>query len=306
MDELRKNDGLIPVTVDKESFGIRHTIPRKIQLELKYYQMTKGKKRLVESKLYFEELCTTIAPAHFGGSVRILDMMQERRIYPCEVDINGNIKSRGYDLQLQYYPLGWFDLLNRFEFGGFVYFVFFTLVGLTICSMGGFVYGMNRLLTKLRHPPQFMGSSLMRLVARPQIQGAMLAVIPFITVVLIVHSLFSNSAFARSDIHQDWSKGGKVGDKEQIENGMGRLGSAFIVLGFYTVYQATQKLLIPVAQAKRVDHEAEEYMKGDSGLASKRAHFVWIGLTIEAILMCLWEFSYSDGKNGILQKEFAL
>jgi hypothetical protein len=287
-----RNSGLIPVTVNKEMGGFRHVIPRKVQLELKYFQVSKGEKRLVEAMFYFDELCTTQQPVHFGGSTNILDMMQERGIYPCDVDINGNIKSQGYNLDIQYYPLRWFDLLNRFEFGGFVYFVFFTLVGLTICLMGGFVYGLNRLLTKLRHPPQFMGSPLIKLVSRPQIEGATLAVIPYTAAILIIYSLFNYSTVAFNGVHRNWSKGGKVGDKEQIENAMGRLGSAFIVCGCFTVYCATQKL-IPAAQARRVDDSSK--LKGDTGiLASKRAHLIWIGLFVQAVLMCLWEFSYSD------------
>ncbi|KAL7555003.1 hypothetical protein ACHAWF_018580 [Thalassiosira exigua] len=289
LDRLRDHD-LIPITVDEEMGSHRHAMPRKIQLELKYFQVSKGKKRLVEAGLYFDDLCTTQQPEYFGGSLHILDMMRERGILPCHVDVNGAIKSQGYDLEIQYYPLGWFDLLNRFEFGGFVYFVFFTLMGIAIGSIGGVVYGINRLLTKLRHPPQFMASSLMRLVSGPQIEGAALAVIPYTVAVLSTYFLFSG-ILTFGEVHREWSEtNGIVGEKARLANTIGRVGSALIVLGFYTIYRATQKL-IPAAEAKKVGEE----MTDDSGaLAAKRAHFIWVGLSIEAILMCVWEFSYSD------------
>ena len=292
--DAMRNHKLIPVTVDKEMRGYRHAIPRKVQLELKYFQMSRGRKRLVEARVYFDDLCTTQQPDHFGGSIPILDMMQERGIFPCDVDINGNMKSLNYDLDIKYYSLGWFDLLNRFEFGGSVYFVFFTLVGLAICSMGGFVYGMNRLLTKLRYPPRFMGTALVKLVSRPQVEGVALAVIPYMTAILMIYSLFSDSTlFGFNSIHQDWLTGGRVGAKEQIANAIGRLGSAFVVLGFYSIWRASQKLIV-TSHANRVDDTTTPEKKNDSGLAAKRLHFIWIGLTTEALLMCLLEFSYSD------------
>ena len=91
LHDMRQHD-LIPVTIDKEMGGHRHSIPRKVRLELKlkYFQMTKGKKRLVEARAFYSEKCTTQQPGQFGGSTTILDMMQERGILPCDVDtING-------------------------------------------------------------------------------------------------------------------------------------------------------------------------------------------------------------------------
>ena len=109
LDYLRDYD-LVPVVLDKVSGGHRHAIPRTIRLGLRYYQMTKGRKRLVDARLYFEDICTTQKPEHFGGSLHILDMMQEREIYPCEVDVNGNMKSQHYNLEIHYEALFWFEL----------------------------------------------------------------------------------------------------------------------------------------------------------------------------------------------------
>jgi hypothetical protein len=101
--------GLIPVLIGSKKGGHCHAIPRKVKLELKYFQVSRQQKWLVEANLYFDDLCTTQQPKQFGGSANILEMMDERGIFPCDVDVNGNIKSQCYNLEIQYYPLAWFD-----------------------------------------------------------------------------------------------------------------------------------------------------------------------------------------------------
>lgn len=201
LDNMRDYD-LVPVVLDKESGGHRHAIPRTIRLELRYYQMTKGRKRLVDARLHFEDICTTQKPEHFGGSLHILDMMQERGIHPCEVDVNGNMKSQHYNLEIHYEALYWFELLNNFEFSGSVYFFFFAVMGLIACMIGVFAYGMNRLLTKLRYPPRFMGLELMKLVSVPQLKGVSLALMPYIATLMIIYTIFMDISF--SGIHRNW------------------------------------------------------------------------------------------------------
>lgn len=295
LDSLRNSYDAIPVSVDKDLAGHRHAIPKHVELELKYFQVTKERKRLVEANLFFSDLCTTQAPRYFGGSVDILDMMNERGILPCDVDINGKMKSQNYNLEVHYYPLAWFDLLNRFEFSQSIYFVFYTLMGLIICGIGGFVYGVNRLLTKLRHPPRFIG---IQLISRPQIEGVMLAILPYMAVILTIHSWFNDSSSWFEGIRGAWSDNSKIDDKTEVINAMSRLGSAFVVLGFFTIYRTTQ-VLIP-DKGKRSSSGDEQHNTGL--LTSKRSHFLWICLVIEAILMCVWEFSYSEAfKNNLFR-----
>ncbi len=286
-----RTHGMIPVSLDRESGGFRHAIPRTIHLEMKYFQVSKGQKRLVEANLYYEDLCTTQLPEHLGGSTSIKDMMQERGIEPCDVDVNKNIKSQGYDLVISYYPLGWFDLLNRFELGASVYAVLFAVVGTTVCAMGGLVFGINRGLTKLRHPPKFMGPSLVKLVSIPQIQGVGLAMIPNVSAVLGIFFLFSDSALTFPEVHQSWSSWGKVGDEEKSETSMGRLGSALVVLGIYCISRAAMTL-IPTTRVRRVGITSGLHSDPEN-VAAKRAHFIGVCLAIESMLLCLWEFSYS-------------
>ena len=86
--------------------------------------------------------------------------------------------------------------------------------------------------------------------------------------------------------------GGKVGVKQQVDNAMGRLGAALLVLGFYSIFRATHRL-IPTAFAEKVNSGPEKNSSGGH-LAAKRFHFMFATLTVQAAMMCLWEFSYSD------------
>lgn len=292
LNQLRNSYDVIPVSVDKDMGGYRHTIPRHVELEVKYFQESKGNKRLVEVSLYYEDLCTTQKPEQFGGNANILSTMKERGIVPCEVDVEGNIKSHQYNLEVHYFSLGWFDLLNRFEFRVSVYFFFFTIIGLAIYSLGGIVYGTNRLLTKLRHPPKFPGMALIKLVTKPQLEGCALALIPYMAAIMIIYSLFggSGSTFRLETIHRGWTRGGVLSDKEKLENSMGRVGSAMLVLGVWLVMRGVKQL---IPDKPLADNPEKRAISSGSSVA-KRAHFLWIGFCIQAMLMCALEFSYSD------------
>jgi hypothetical protein len=74
-------------------------------------------------------------------------------------------KHKRYELQVIYEALRWFELLNYFEFGDTLYFFFYTLVGAVTVFEGIVVWGLNRLLTKLRHPPIFHGGTLFYTIA---------------------------------------------------------------------------------------------------------------------------------------------
>jgi len=75
-------------------------------------------------------------------------------------------------------------------------------MGLIVCMIGVFAYGMNRLLTKLRYPPRFMGLELIKLVSVPQLKGVALALVPYISSLVIIYTIFTDISF--SGIHRNW------------------------------------------------------------------------------------------------------
>ena len=286
LNQLRNSYDVIPLIVDKEMSGYRHAIPRHIELELKYFQTSTRAKRFVEARLYYDDFCTT-EDAKSGSSI-IIDAMSERGIIPCEVDINGIIKTKGYDLEVSYYPLNWFDLLNRFEFKVSVYFLLYTVMGLAVCTIGSLVFGTNKILTKLRHPPRFQGLSLINLVTRPQLEGCALALIPYMTIVSLLNSCFgtnNTSSFGLDNVHSKWANTGLINSTQVIDNSVGRLGSSLLVLGFWIINKGLQKL-IPIA--------GDEANQSQSDIISKRSHLITISFCVQGAMLCFMEFSYSE------------
>lgn len=60
------------------------------------------------------------------------------------------------------------------------------------------VWGINRLLTKLRHPPKFHGSVLFHIVAEAPTEGVALAFIPAIMTVIFIWCWFGEESFIAS------------------------------------------------------------------------------------------------------------
>ena len=80
--------------------------------------------------------------------------------------------------------------MNQFQFEQGIYLIFFMLAGLISIVAGVFVWGLNRLLTRLRHPPHFHFSGLLYNMAFPAVFGAMLAGIPMFIAVYLVSVWF--------------------------------------------------------------------------------------------------------------------
>ena len=324
IERLRGSFNLVPVLIDEIKGGLRNTIPRVVELDIQYYQVNQGKRRLVAANIYFSDLCTTLKPRHFGGNGELLDLMEGHGIFPCDVDIRGNLKSHEYTLRIHFYPLDWFNLLNSFEFGGFVYLVFFTFVGLFSMFLGGLVWGVNRLLTKLRYPPAFHGWSLAKLIVGPPWLGCVVASIPTSICLSIAYMWFSShekhGMFASSDPVQNPSflalegvgatwLSNSVLDKGQIEqNRIGRMGTAMLAVGIYTTVLGAS-LIVPefrgnrnrdnVADGNETDNNKDK--DGELTLSNswapttwKRYHLIFSSLCLESFLLWIWEYSYSS------------
>ena len=60
------------------------------------------------------------------------------------------------------------------------------------------MWGINRLLTKLRHPPNFHGSILFHIVAEAPTEGVVLALVPAVLTVIFVWCWFGENSFTAS------------------------------------------------------------------------------------------------------------
>lgn len=60
------------------------------------------------------------------------------------------------------------------------------------------MWGINRLLTKLRHPPKFHGSVLFHIVSEAPTQGVLLAFVPSLLTVVFIWCWFAENSFMAS------------------------------------------------------------------------------------------------------------
>jgi hypothetical protein len=140
LENLLRIQQLIPVVVEANKGGFKNAIPRVVKLSLPYYQVSKGEKRLVRAGVSFENFCTTLRPKSFGGNNRLLDNMLNEGILPCDVDIEGNLKSIHYTLEIAFYPLDWASLFNEFEFDQHIYLGFSAIVGTISATVAALIW----------------------------------------------------------------------------------------------------------------------------------------------------------------------
>jgi len=311
-DELVDGQHVVPVKVDKYHGGMKNAIPRDISLDLQYFQVDRSTKRLVRATLYYSNLCTTLKPEHFGGDAEMLREMKELDILPCDTDINGKLKSQAYKLRISLYPLDWFNLLNSFQFHGFVYFVYFTMAGGTSIAIGYIIWIINKASTKLRHPPKFHGTELFKLLAEPSLFGTSLAIMAFTCCSFFVFiAINPNSAFIQQ-ISGDWYASSSP-DDEIIKNiRHGRTGAIICSLSVYaTIVSAS--VVIQHRDDVKVNEDEEDFITDSdinkapqseswSPTTWKRAHFVLCCFGLELCLLCLWEISYSAGFEANLRE----
>jgi len=207
--------------------------------------------------LLLTQIVHIIRPLAYGGNKELLSTAASflEPIKPCEVDIRGVMKTYDYTLQVHFIAMNWFSLLNGFEFTWDVYLGFFTLVGIVTIGVAAMIWSINRLLTKLRHPPVFHSTSLLTIISGPPFFGVFLATVPWFVTVSIAKLWFGDGAgtygfFAEGssynfqDVHGDWLDVQALSDDRIQTYRIGRMGCALLAIGLYsTVLSAS--LIVP-------------------------------------------------------------
>lgn len=300
VDGQHDNIDIVPVMIHRGFGGIKNAIPRKIVLELQYYQKDQFTKRLVSASIYFSELCTTVAPDHFGGDPDVLSQMKELGILPCDVDINGKIKSTAYELDIQIYPLVWSQLLNKFEFNWVIYFCYFTVAGVFSLIVGVMIWAIMRISTKLRFPPKLKGLVLLKTVALPALYGNVLSMLTSAVYLIVSVKLFLSENSVFNGMKGHWLNTSSQPVETVQTTRAGRCGLVMLILGVIMIIYVSS-ILIPIprentkAYLKDAKIEKTEISNTDLQKASfwKRTQFLVIWFFIQICLVCLWEYSYS-------------
>ncbi|KAL4109781.1 hypothetical protein PRIC1_001476 [Phytophthora ramorum] len=309
-------DALIPVKVGDA--GVPLAVPQEVYLNLSYYQVTPGQKRLVEASVNFGKLCAVTR------SAELLAILAKKGISPCTFSKATNqLASKAYTLQVSWEPLNWFELMNLFQFTVDVYLGFFTLVAVASMILGFVIWVINRLFTKMKRPPKFRMKLLLKNVASAPPIGIFMASVPIFAACVLIYTwwhvlasttpLTTPSAASFEATAGDWLDQISL-DVTRVENyKRGRVGLSLIVIGIYLLMLGS-KLLVPETMDSKsednaykemavttpedpfsveADKEEEEENEFWDPRAWKRANFLLTTLCFMASMLVFWEFSYS-------------
>lgn len=148
---------MIEVQVDPNNDAVGGSfmvIPRQVRLDISYFQRSKGEKWLVWAyvQLMNNYSCHTLTN---GGLLQQQYESASPPIPQCVTNIFGFVATSEYQLEIRYRALWWISLVNTFQFPQGIYLLFFFITGIFSVGVGSGIWGLNRLLTRLRHPPTF-------------------------------------------------------------------------------------------------------------------------------------------------------
>ncbi|KDO22135.1 hypothetical protein SPRG_10953 [Saprolegnia parasitica CBS 223.65] len=152
------SDVFVPVLVDRTAADVIEggctiqCFPRKLTLEIAYYQVTLQLKRLIFVKLIYDKF----------------DLDATRT---------------DYALHVEYRPLGYLELLINFAFEPSMYITLFNVMGLVAWVGCAIAWIINRLMTRIRDPPKLYYLSYLSLIAPPPTIGAILATLPLSAII---------------------------------------------------------------------------------------------------------------------------
>ena len=243
----------IPITTSltASSASQRMVISRQVQLVILYYQVKKGQKRIVTGNIYFPNAyqCHTLTD---NGVMQAA--IEASGTQQCVLNSLGQIASTYYQLNIVYQPLAYLYLFNHFAFTELIYMLAFILTGLITIGIGAFLYGVHRMMTRVRRP-KYHGYAMLVAVVQPLMFGSLLGITPVMLGVVFVYvwfmggevggsicsatPLLTPSSLCLEDI-LDWNSAYTL---DVLRNG--RKGLLLVFIGWYSVYKYTL-LIVPV------------------------------------------------------------
>jgi hypothetical protein len=242
------SEQLVGVSVETDVTARPDAVPRKVTLRVDYHQATPTTKRIVAASLQLSEY-------------------------------DSNLDDTRYELRVEFAPLGFFGMVDRFAFPQALYLVF------SIAACGSLVlatvalWTIHRLFTRLRFPPALRLFNYFSQIEPPLLFGYFLAIVPAFALVIFLRQIV-DSAF------QAYSPAWEASDKEAGPSGQsaqqgedastgeegsrgGRIGTALLVLGVYMLHVSSQ-LLIP--QRRRQREEMSRTKEQDEAREDEIAH----------------------------------
>ncbi|KAF0700134.1 Aste57867_9322 [Aphanomyces stellatus] len=319
---------LITVAVGPNSNGYPLVVPKTVTLTINYYQQLKGYKIFVNAQVDFNDQCV------ISTVDQDIQNAATNGIYPCETNIvTGAILSNTYMLNVIFQALSWFELLNQFQFSIQVYFLLFSAIGLGSIVQGYMIYLVNRLFTKMRHPPPFRLVHFIKTIAPQPATATIYLSIPLIGCTMIIYTWWNvlksttpavnPNVLSFEQISGDWLYISALDDTHVKMYKAGRLGTSIVTMGVFMVLLGA-KLMIPdhmdqqkedniMNQAalesaptdpfampiEKTDEGQGEQDEGDEAaefwnpLLWKRMNFILVTVMTAVSLLFVFEFSYS-------------
>lgn len=226
-------------------------ISRQVQLQILYYQVKRGQKRIVTGKLLFIPAFQCHTLTNLGIQQQALEASG---VVQCVLNSLGTVASTYYQLEVVYQPLAYMYLFNHFSYTELIYMLAFLMTGFITIGLGAILYGIHRLMTRVRHP-KYHGYPMLVAVVQPMIFGCFLGILPVMLGVVAVYGWFMGGAVGGHicsatplinpsvlclETITDWLG---LYTLDQLRNG--RKGLLLIFIGWYSLYAYTL-LIVPV------------------------------------------------------------
>ena len=331
--QQKDGEKVLPVLIDDIFFSDIGVLPRHVKLYVEYFQEDPGTKRLVKASIQFFDLCYTRAADQ--AQIAVLEkkgvfLDQYGGVRPCNYTWDGKLNDTEYMLEFTMKPAEWVDLLNYFELRGEVYMAFYTVIGVLSVLEAIVIWVLNRLLTRLRHPPPFHAQSMLKIISEGPMIGVSLAVFPMGFVCLLVAIWFKSYAnyggFASANpaehpatanleaVDGNYMDSMALSATQIFEYAYGRTGVCFLAIGFYVNFFCSS-LIVPNWKADEdeeieakggakkpkdefgADIEDEDEPPPSSTWAPvlwKRSHLIISNFFLWFVMLWVWEFSYGQ------------
>ncbi|KDO29856.1 hypothetical protein SPRG_19735 [Saprolegnia parasitica CBS 223.65] len=257
---------LVGVALGPKTQGYSMVMAQTVALRINYYQITEGQKILVNAQIDLTDQCVVSKAPQDVANAAV------NGIYPCVTNVvTGGLLSKAYTLQVSFQALGWYDLMNQFRFSIRVYLLLFTVIGVGMVVQGHLVYLINRVFTKMRHPPPFRLREFLKATAPQPAFGTLLAVVPIMFVTCVIYGwwnvlksnapVFNPSAYSFEGVSGDWLYIAALDAAHIKAFKAGRVGVSLLAFGMFLLLLG-MKYMIP----DNMDQQSEDNLMNQSSL----------------------------------------
>jgi len=279
----------VPLNVDAQSTV--GELPRVVEISISYFQFSPTEKILIESSISFND------GEALGEGAKFAD---------------GGLT---YEVNILTEAMGFGALINAFAFGVDFFIILFFMIAIMSIMIVSLFWTMQRLCTRLAHPPKFRFWAYVRVLSPSPFKGILLAIIVISCCVTLIWVLFRPYGLNFLDAYQITYDGkDDLTDAATIQtNRSGRTGLSFVIMGLMMMWEGT-KAFIPLTDheeqledeemdevfdelsSSEEEEEDDELPEDDELLPDemRRSHLMFAAIMEMAFLLLVVEFSYSS------------